>query len=167
MNELIARFAEIMRDESDLQQRLLQLSLDKREAVTEDSLSKLDAIVREEQMLIARQQAAERQRLACVEELSALTGKPVEDITMLTFAEAAEDPSCQKELRTLAEKMIDTLNQLQKNNDINKKMIEGRLEYLQYMVGSVSALQESSVYSQQGTEKPRTGQAAKLYDKKV
>lgn len=167
MNELIVRFAAIMKEECALHERLLQLSLDKREAVAEDSLPKLDAIVREEQMLIAKQQAAEKQRLACVKEMSGLTGRQAEDITMLTFAEAATDASQKKELRILAEKLSDTLNQLRKNNDINNKMIEGRLEYIQYMIGSVAALQEGGVYSGKGTEQPRAGQAAKLYDKKV
>ncbi|MCL2030224.1 MAG: flagellar protein FlgN [Oscillospiraceae bacterium] len=167
MNELIARFADIMKDECALHERLLRLSLDKRGAVEEESLQKLDGIVREEQMLLARQQAMEKQRLACVEEFCALTGTPAQEVTMLSFEQAAGDPDRRKELRAAAEKLKDTLNQLKKNNDINSRMIEGRLEYIQYMVGSVSALQESQVYSPKGTEQPRSGQSAKLYDKKV
>lgn len=169
MNELLARFAEVMREECAIHEELLRLSLAKREAVIEDSLSKLDAIVREEQMLIAKQRETEKNRMACVEKLCGLTGRPLEEITMLTFAELA--PSVQggvrDELRAMAEKLSETLNQLKKNNDINSKMIEGRLEYIQCMVSAASAIQESSVYSARGTETQRSGQTPRLYDKKV
>lgn len=166
MNELIAKFAQIMDEECALYEELLQLSREKQEAVTEQSLSKLDHIVREEQMRLAKQQGLEKRRVACVSELSKLTGQPVGDITMLTFAEAAP-PEQKGNLRALAEKLSDTLNHLKKNNDINSRMLESRLEYIQCMLSSASAMQESGVYTPKGTESPQAGKAAKLYDKKV
>ena len=166
MSDLISRFMDVMRDEYVLHEELLRLSEEKREAIVEGSLPKLDGIVREEQMRIAKQREMEKRRIACVEELARLTGKPVGEITMLTFTEQAE-PEQGGQLRQLAEKLSDTLNKLKKNNDINIRMIEGRLEYIQCMVSSVSALQESNVYSARGTEQKRQEQAAKLYDKKV
>ncbi|MDR1736333.1 MAG: flagellar protein FlgN [Oscillospiraceae bacterium] len=166
MKELVARFAEVMRETYAVHGELLGLSEGKKSAILDKNIASLDGIVRKEQLLIARQKDLERRRLACVEEFSQRTGERPENITMLVFAEHAE-PEQAQDLRALAEKLMETLNKLRKSNDINNKMIQGRLEFINCMIDSISSLQETSVYSAKGLEAGRGGKAAKLYDKKV
>lgn len=166
MKELVTRFEEIMREEYALHEELLGFSEKKRDAIVAGSLPQLDLIVREEQMRIARQATLERRRVACVEELSNQTGKPLTEITMLTFAGLAGEEQSGS-LRELAEKLSAVLHKLKRNNDINSRMIQGRLEYIHCMVDSAAQTQDPRGYSARGADIPRTEQGAKFYDKRV
>lgn len=167
MKELVTRFEEVMREECALHEELLGFSEKKRDAIVAGSLPQLELIVREEQIRIARQQMLEKRRIACIDELSKQTGTPSEDITMLTFAGLA-GPEQQNKLRELAEKLSAVLNALKKNNDINSRMIQGRLEYIHCMMDSVAQTESAPTgYSSRGADIPRVQQGAKFYDKRV
>ena len=167
MQELITRFLSVMRSEYDIHEALLRLSAEKREAIVGSAVSDLDKIVRQEQVLLSQLGALEKRRILCAETLAKTLDVPPADVTMQSFIDRS-DGTEKGELADLKEKLQDLFKELKKKNDINSKLIQSKLEYIQGMIGFAGGIDEPDAYNAQGkdlTYKPPKGK--NLYDKKA
>ena len=150
----------------EVQQRLLELSREKQQTVMESRVPELDKIVREEQALIARQTELERRRVTLVRQLTAELGLTGADLTLAALAAALPEPE-RRTLAALGEKLGQTLNALKKNNDINSKLLSGRLEALKLLIDSSSSQRDSNFYGAHGEDVRQPGRKISLYDRSV
>lgn len=132
MSQLITRFYDVMREIYDSYSELAELAEKKTATIGDKNVDTLDAIVRQEQGAVVRLSHWEKQRLQCAEEMASMTGRTPADVTFLFFAEQAGDSELATNLRELHGKLLDVTNKLSLLNNVNKKLLEGKLEYTRF-----------------------------------
>lgn len=165
LEDLILRFTGILSEEKDVHAELLELSKQKKEAILNNSVSELDKIVSREQALVSRVTQWEKARQRCVDELSVRTGRLASQIDFRSFCDAAS-PNLRGRLEELHTQMRQQLEELRKVNDINKKMIESRLDYVNFAIDAMTG-GGSQAYGSTGSDAPKPKQSSRIYDKKV
>ena len=142
---------------------LLELADEKRAAVYEKSIERLDAAVRKEQAAAARLNHWEKQRLACMDVPEGSSDPP----TLLFFAGQAPREEGER-LSELHGELSGLLRELSKRNAENKALIESRLEYVRFALDALNAEQTAGLYgSRYGTAPPDSGLVQKtIFDKK-
>ncbi|MDR0292701.1 MAG: flagellar protein FlgN [Oscillospiraceae bacterium] len=158
------RLIGVLSEEKAVYTELLELAGEKRAAVFEKNIERLDAVVRREQGVAARLSHWEKQRLAC---MGAPEGS-AEPPTLLFFADQAP-PEDGERLRVLHDELGGLLRELTKLNAENKTLIESRLEYVRFALDVLNAEQTSGLYgSRYGSTPPDSGMVQKtVLDKKV
>ncbi len=150
ISELIARFAEVMGAEVSLYSELLALSEEKKDILVQSKVDELSELVKKEQVLLYKLNEWEKKRLVCVTELSALTGKPSSDIALRDFAEVGDETQ-RGHLDKLHDELARLLKEQMRLNDLNRKIIESRLEYIHFALEAVADTQNpSQTYGKNG-----------------
>jgi flagellar biosynthesis/type III secretory pathway chaperone len=134
------RLADVLSEEKAVYTELLKLSEEKREAVFERDVQRLDAIVRREQSAVTDLTHWEKQRLACMDAHTSSDAP-----TLLFFADIAP-PEDGARLRKLHGELSVLLREVSKRNAENKALIETRLEYVQFAVDALTAEQTAGLY---------------------
>lgn len=136
------RLIAALREETIIYSELLEMSGEKRDAIFQKNVDRLDAVVRREQGAAANLAHWEKQRLASMDAPASPSGSPA----LLFYAEQAP-PEERKELLALHEELSEIIRKLQKANTENKALIESRLEYVRFALDVLTADQTSGVYS--------------------
>jgi flagellar biosynthesis/type III secretory pathway chaperone len=140
--------ADILSEEKAVYTELLKLSEEKRLAVFERDVQRLDAVVRREQSAIIDLNHWEKQRLVCMDapnnDRLARGQGPSDAPTLLFFADKAPPPERER-LLALHEELSGLLRELSKRNAENKALIESRLEYVQFAVDALTAEQTAGL----------------------
>jgi flagellar biosynthesis/type III secretory pathway chaperone len=163
------RLITILSEEKAVYEELLEFSEEKREAVYERHLERLDAVVRREQAAAAKLDHWERQRFACMDAPNgqlALGPEPSESLTLLSYADLA--PAAEGEaLRALHGELSVLLRELQKRNAENKALIESRLEYARFAIDALNVESTAGLYgSRYGSTPPESGMVERrLFDR--
>ncbi|MCL2002597.1 MAG: flagellar protein FlgN [Oscillospiraceae bacterium] len=157
------RLISVLSEEKAIYEELLACSDEKRNAVYEGQLERLDAVVRKEQAAAARLEHWEKQRLACMDAPEGSSDSP----TLLFFATLA--PGGEGEaLRALHGELSELLRDLQAKNAENKVLLESRLDYAKFAIDALHTEQSGGLYgSRYGSEPPGSGlEERRLFDKK-
>ena len=168
MRQLMDRFCDTLSAEREVHRELLTLSAKKKEAITKNDVTSLDRIVRGEEVLLSRLSHWEKKRKECVQTLSGKVGRPEEEVVIQDFFPLCEPDqkdrlsSLFRELTTLLEKQIAV-------NEINKRLIESRLEYINYSLETVAGngLDAYHTYGGGGLENDRLSRKTSIIDQKV
>jgi flagellar biosynthesis/type III secretory pathway chaperone len=158
------RLISVLSEIKAIYEELLGLADEKRNAVFEGQLERLDAVVRMEQAAAARLDHWEKQRLACMD---APEGPSDSSQTLLFYADQA--PAGDGEaLRGLHGDLSVLLRELQTKNTENKTLLESRLEYARFAIDALNAEQTAGLYgSRYGSTPPDSGMVERrLFDKK-
>jgi hypothetical protein len=141
----------------------LELAEEKRAAVYEKSIERLDAVVRREQAAAARLNHWEKQRLACMDGPEGPSDPP----TLLFFAGQAPREEGER-LRALHGELGGLLRRLSQRNAEDKALIESKLEYVRFVLDALNAEQTAGLYgSRYGTASPDSGLVQKtVFDQK-
>ena len=167
MDMLFRRFFEILTGERTLYSQLVQLSQEKKDAVSQNKIDELDRIVRDEQNQLVRLQEWERARRKCAEEFAQAMGRPAGDIGMKDFLEACPAPQ-KPMIEKLYRELLSVVEEQAALNDINRQLIEQRLEYIDMMVGSAQPVRDTShVYDSAGGERKKWKPNLSIIDRKV
>jgi flagellar biosynthesis/type III secretory pathway chaperone len=142
------RLADILSEEKAVYTELLELSEEKRAAVFDRDVQRLDAVVRREQSAVTELSHWEKQRLMCMDAPGndqLIQGQgPSDAPTLLFFADKA--PAGERaRLLQLHEELSGLLRELSKRNAENKNLIESRLEYVQFAVDALTAEQTAGL----------------------
>jgi flagellar biosynthesis/type III secretory pathway chaperone len=159
------RLADILSEVKAVYTELLELSEEKREAVFERDVQRLDAVVRQEQAAVTNLNHWEKQRLVCMDapgnDQLVRGQSPSDAPTLLFFADNAPDGERER-LHTLHGELSGLLRELTKRNAENKALIESRLEYVQFAVDALTAEQTAGLYgSGYGRTPPESGMERK------
>lgn len=165
MESLFKQLLDILTEEREIYAALLELSGGKKEAIVSSALESINKIVRDEQVLVARIQDRERARAKCVIALAELSGE--KDASLQTFAYLASAPEEKERLDELQLTLPALIERLRAVNEINRRLIESRLKYVQFVMDSMTPGAGAATYGAQGEdgrpERPRPN----LYDQKV
>ncbi len=136
MQQLALRFLAVMTDEKSLYEELLPLGMEKKEAITKNDIETLDRIVKEEQVFLGKVNERERVRKQLVGELAAHLKKPASEISMQDFLPSSP-PEVQEKLKVLHRELGVLLQKHADLNELNRKLIESRLEFINYTLNAV------------------------------
>ena len=157
------RLADILSEEKAIYSELLELSGEKRLAVFEKDVRKLDAVVRREQAAVTNLNHLEKQRLVCMDAPgNGQLGQGSSDAPTLLFYADKAPPEEGDVLRTLHKELNEILRELSRRNMENKTLIESRLEYVTFVVDALTAEQTAGLYgSGYGKMQPDSGMIRK------
>jgi flagellar biosynthesis/type III secretory pathway chaperone len=150
-------------EEKTVYTELLELADEKRAAVFEKSIERLDAVVRKEQAAVVRLNHWEKQRLASMDVPEGSSDPPT-----LLFCIGQAPAEEGERLSALHGELNTLLRELSKRNAENKALVESRLEYVQFALDALNAEQSAGLYgSRYGTTPPDSGMIPKTtFDRK-
>lgn len=155
MDLSLNRFADMLVNGKLLYSQMVTLSKEKKEAILSNKIDELDRVVRDEQNQLVRLQEWEKNRKRCAEEFAFKLGRSASDISIQNIIETAPDEQKQK-LEGLHAELLKVVEEQVAINDVNRKLIETRLEYINMVVDTVRGDTDSSqMYSQSGAERDR------------
>ncbi|MGQ9631085.1 MAG: flagellar protein FlgN [bacterium] len=129
--EALERLKGILGDELTAYRTLLDLTNRKREALLEKDLDLIDDLTNSEESIIEQVKELERARIDCT--------KRIADSCNISFAEfnfdsllKIVDDSERAQYSDLKDALIKTTNELQDANDLNARLIQQSLDYINY-----------------------------------
>lgn len=129
--KFIDKFNEVLRDQLVIHEQLLSLSKEKKDVLISGTLSKLEDIVKEEHRLIQEVSHLEQDRYAMITQLAESLGLGVESITISFLLEVIKNDATKDRLVKLRDDLDDTVSELAEINELNAKLLEQSLEYIQ------------------------------------
>ena len=161
MSEMLRSLLSLLEQEHEIYCYLLKSSDSKRKAIVEGNVDELDRIVSEEERMLETIGILENQREELVAAKSATLGIAPEELTLDRW------PTDDELLKTALEKQTalrGTLSELDRNNQINARLIEVHLEYIDYLFEAATSTTETTAYAADGTVEARKNQASNLFD---
>ena len=149
MQPLMDRFCDTLSAEREVHKELLTLSAQKKEAITKNDVPSLDRIVRGEEVLLSRLNHWEKRRKECVRGIAARVDRPASEIILQDFLPLCNDSQRERltelhrEMTTLLEKQIAV-------NELNKRLIESRLEYIDFSLDTMAGTGEGAYQTYDG-----------------
>ena len=165
MTEIISRLITALGEQRDIYIKLYQLSLQKREAIESQDLDKLNLIVKDEQPLLIQLNESERGRVKILGELAPSLNKSAEKISLQDITEVCPT-SFVAPLKRIHVELSNALTSQVSLNDVNRKLIESRLEYISFMMDSTSN-EFNNAYNLTGTDARRKPNGPRLIDLEV
>lgn len=167
MQQLIALFCDVLTAERDIHVSLLAHSKQKKDAITKNDLPALDKIVKSEEVLLSQLNHWERKRKEYVAELAAGLGRPAQELLLQDFLSLCDEPN-QAQLKELHHELKRLLEEQMEINELNKKLIESRLEYINYTLETVSSNTQGASHIYGGGAQPgHSGRKSSIIDQKV
>lgn len=161
MSEMLSNLLDLLKQEHVIYCDLLKSSDSKRKAIVEGNVDELDRIVSEEEKMIESINILEKRREELVAVKSIELNVAPEELTLETW------PTDDELLHTALEQQAalrDTLSELDRNNQINARLIEVHLEYIDYLFEAATSTTETTAYAADGTVEARKNQASNLFD---
>jgi flagellar biosynthesis/type III secretory pathway chaperone len=152
--EFVEQLLEVLGDQKELYSELNTLSEAKQTAISANDIQALDEIVQKEQSGLMRLLELERRRKACTEEIAkqknlSQTGFSIDNVRSTASNEQ------QKRLDTVQKELSALMLRQKELNDTNRSLIEGRLEFINFMMSAMSpADQQLYTYGAQGMQLP-------------
>ena len=162
MEEYIARLIDMLAEQRDVYVKLTAGSERKREAIVNNSVEALDAEVKEEQLLLARLQELERNRKTLLSSVAVVAGRPASELNVGIILESCP-AHLQAPLIKVQKELTAQLHEQAKINDINKKLLESRIEYMRFLTEAGGGGQGNS-YDTTGGDARKQTQGSRLID---
>lgn len=138
MQMLLDQFCGVLAAERDVHRELLALSTAKKDVIIKNDIAALDKIVKKEQSLLMRLEDCEKKRRSCVGDLAGRVGRPAEQIVLQDFIDVSDEAG-EALLRELYGDLTSLLEQQIQLNDVNKKLVESRLEYINFILEAAAS----------------------------
>lgn len=150
MDKIFSNLITVLGLQCDIYTKLYELSTEKRTALEKQDIVALDKIVKDEQPLMFMLSENERERKSLMSSFSEKLGIPEEKITVQDIINICPQSFLAALKRTQVE--LTNIVQAQINiNDINRRLIESRLEYISFMLDSTRD-DITNAYNLTGTE---------------
>lgn len=130
--------AQLMEEQVQIYRTLNELAKRKEHVLSQADVEALDGIITTEQALILRVADLEKRRFATQKELAAAWDLPVDQVTLQTISDRAEEEvaaRCQK----AGEELAAILSELKERNDRCRIIIQGALDLVQRKLEKVGS----------------------------
>ncbi len=162
LNDLIA----ILEEQRCHQAALVELSERKTSAITVGDADSLHGIVEEEKALLGLIKGVEKRQSRCVREIADALGLPETQVRMSLIIEKAEGSQREALLR-IREDLTGLIERQMKHNEINMRLLQMNMDYVQLMLNTASNQKSGATYGQGGSIQNAPGSPRKLLDRKV
>lgn len=138
MASLIKELTETLTEQNNIYQSLLEVSSKKKVAIIENNISNLQEFLKEENVLVGRNQRLDKKRIEIFKDISMVLGKN-EDLSLKDIIEAMKGQEGEKELTEIREKLLDILPKLKSLNDQNQELIKISMDYVDFSMNVIRA----------------------------
>lgn len=166
MKTVLNDLMELIRAHRDIYSNLLRLSQLKKEALISANVKELENIINAEELIIIHLGEVERKRQNSVRELAKLTGID-EDSIDIDYIVKLMDSEQKTELEEIKEELKNVLDDVSKNNEINSKLIETQLNYIDLTFELIAGADKSEDYNRQGTHNIEKTPVNVFLDKRI
>ena len=144
---------------------LLQLANQKTELVKKGDMEGLDSIIKNEQSHVAAIEVLEKQRLQMVTDYLRAKGIALSDTpTVAQVIEVADSDHERKQLEDLRTQLLSVIEELQKQNDLNQKLVFQSLQIVNMSLDMLRPQPEQINYSGQANTRENTGSNKSRFD---
>ncbi len=154
---------DVLKDEINLYTEIVNLSKKKTDVIVDGDTKGLEEITKKEHYFIKQAIQLERNRDECLKELKLKYGDDTKESWTLSdvLVNASEDE--RQVLTDLGNQLIGLINEQAKLNDINARLINSNLEYINTLIARIG---DSSTYKTDGTIN-KTNSNLSILDRKV
>ncbi len=143
MASLIKELIDTLTEQNNIYQSLLDIASKKKVSIIENDIPKLQGFVKEENVLVGRNQRLEKKRIEIFNDISMVLGKN-SDMSLKDIIETIKGQEGEKELTSLREKLLDILPKLKALNDQNQELIKLSMEYIDFSMNVIRSSSSST-----------------------
>jgi len=152
--------------ENDIYERLLSISRQKKDVIIDGKINELDSIIKMEGNLIMEVSKLEDEREKAVDDLAKELGCKREELSISYLCSKVVDERT-AHLKKIADTIGDTLKELKEINDLNGKLIEQSLEFINFSINLVADAMEGQKVVYDGKKEANGENNVRLFDAKV
>ncbi|SHI38555.1 flagellar protein FlgN [Lutispora thermophila] len=127
--------------ENNVYKELLSISKKKKDVIIDNKIDELDSIIKMEGNLVLEISKLEDEREKAVDELAKELGCDGKELSISYLCSKLEDRRV-VDLKKIADNIGKTLSELKEINDLNGKLIEQSLEYVNFSINLVADIME-------------------------
>lgn len=150
MASLIVELIDTLKQQNDIYKSLLETASRKKVSIIENNVANLQEIVKEENLLVGKNQRLEKKRLELFSDISMVLGK--NDITLKDFIQTIKGQEGEKELTKLREDMLDILPKLKTINEQNQELLQMSIDYVDFSINLIRSNSSPTYYDMAGNE---------------
>jgi flagellar biosynthesis/type III secretory pathway chaperone len=115
-----------------IQEQLVKVSLKKKDIVIANDIEQLSQQMAEESKLVRKMGKLEEERMFQVKDYVRRQGITADEMTLSQLLSIIPSKEGKEEIQSLADKLQKTMAQLQQHNDLNSKLIQDSLDYINH-----------------------------------
>lgn len=136
MASLIKELIDTLEEQANIYQALLEIASKKKVSIIENNIDELQAFVKDENVLVGRNQRLEKKRIEFFKDISMVLGKN-EDISLKEIIDNIKGQDGEKELISIREKMLVVLPKLKSINDQNQELLKMSIDYVDFSMNLI------------------------------
>ncbi len=149
MELMLDQLVEILEEESNIYSQLLQVARKKKDMIVNGKINDLEKLVKVEQACIVHVGKLENKREDVVSEICRELDVSADEMTISKLSEKVGEESFKK-LQKKREEIVNTVNELKSENELNSKLIENSLEYIDFSLNLMANLDSDGSYLKTG-----------------
>ncbi len=138
MASLIKELIETLTEQNNIYQSLLDVASKKKVAIIENKIPNLQEFVKEENILIGRNQRLDKKRIEIFKDISMVLGKNGE-LSLKDIISCMKGQEGEKELTAIRENMLEILPKLKSLNDQNQELLTISMDYVDFSINMIRA----------------------------
>ncbi len=163
MKEYVDQLKLVLNEELEVYKKLLDITISKKDIIANNQIKELDQMTKVEQTLILQIGQLEESRETLTSNLKNHFGDQELNMQRLIDHLPEEDKDFLFDLR---EDLLKTLTVIDSENKLNKTLIEDSLEYVNFNLDLLTAVNNDGSYENTATEK-EVGARKNLFDVKI
>lgn len=160
------KIIQCLENQKNIYEKLLSLSMEKKDAIIEGKVNELDNFIKLEGNLILEIGKLENERDSTAEALARELGCSRENLTISYICNEVKDRRCTS-LKKAADSIGSTLNKLKEINDLNGELIEQSLEFINFSINLISDSMEGQNIIYEGKPEGSKDNNVRLFDAKI
>lgn len=152
-----------------VQEQLVNLSQRKRDILVQGNIDSLSKLIQEESKLVRILGKMEEERIFQMKEYLKSRGILSEEFTLAQLLQIIPEKADQAEIQELADKLQKTIQQLQQHNELNAKLIQDSLKYVNDSIELMTDQSKETINYQRpaGNAKAQSTSARSFFDTKA
>lgn len=138
MASLIKELIETLIEQNNIYQSLLDVASKKKVAIIENKIPNLQDFVKEENVLIGRNQRLDKKRIEIFKDISMVLGKN-DELSLKDIISCMKGQEGEKELIAIRENMLEILPKLKSLNDQNQELLTISMDYVDFSINMIRA----------------------------
>ena len=165
VSEFVDQLVMALEKEEEIYQDILELSLNKKQAIIDGDVKNLEKIVNKEKALAMSLIKLDNIRVRIVNEILKENG--VDSVENITELSEYIDPLAKEKILNLKTKLNHVIKKVRNENELNKDLVEQQLDYIQFNIDLMTnVVLGSNNYSKEANDNVKKGRK-NLFDAKI
>ena len=165
VSEFVDQLVMALEKEEEIYQDILELSLNKKQAIIDGDVKNLEKIVTKEKALAMSLIKLDNIRVRIVNEILKENG--VDSVENITELSEYINPMAKEKILKLKSKLNHVIKKVRSENELNKDLVEQQLDYIQFNIDLMTNVDlGSNNYSKEANDNVKKGRK-NLFDAKI